>query len=127
MNSERPLHSFYHPIQIDQGLGRVREESEYARHVKQMLLQVLFTNPGERANRPEFGCGIRRMVFSAGGPSAAGLAQITITQALSKWLSTVLEVDKVDVTSESEIMRVHIEYRLKTEPGTRYLNLEVFP
>lgn len=127
MKTDTPLHAFHYPLSVDKGLGRTREESDYARHACQMLIQVLFTNPGERVNRPDFGCGLRRMVFSNGGPAAAGLARITITQAIDKWMATVIEVEKIDVTAESEVLHIQIAYRLKIEPGIHYLNLEVFP
>ncbi len=66
------IHSIRYPFAIDDGFGKLAEETDYYRHVEQMIKQVLFTNPGERINRPDFGCGIRRMVFA---PNSEPLAQ----------------------------------------------------
>ena len=80
--------AIHHPIGIDTGLGRLAAEDDYARHVEQLMMQVLLTNPGERINRPDFGCGLRRMVFAPNSDVSANLVQITVLQALEKWLST---------------------------------------
>ena len=52
--------SIRHPFEIDAGLGRVRTEPDRSAYVRQLMLQVLLTSPGERIDRPDFGCGVRR-------------------------------------------------------------------
>ena len=47
-----------------------------------MIRQVLLTTPGERINRPEFGCGVRRMLFAPNSDAAASLAQVSVHDAL---------------------------------------------
>jgi uncharacterized protein len=72
---------------------------DYAMHVEQMIVQVLFTAPGERVNLPQFGCGIRQLVF---GPLSGALAvstEITVRQALGQWLGGLIEVG--DVTAQT--------------------------
>ena len=49
------IHSIKYPFAIDSGLGKLCEENGYNDHVVQLMKQVLFTNPGERINRPDFG------------------------------------------------------------------------
>ena len=83
-----PITSIRYPVAIDAGLGQLSVESDYARHVEQMIKQVLFTAPGERINRPDFGCGLRRMVFAPNSEAAASLAQVTVYEALQTWLGT---------------------------------------
>src|SRR5215218_3268634 len=92
-----PITSLRHPLAIDPSLGSVELERDYARHVDQMLRQVLLTNPGERINRPTFGCGVRRMLFAPNSDIAATLAQVTIFQAIDEWLGALVRVDGVDV------------------------------
>lgn len=113
------------PFSIDAGLGRLRVESDYAQHVRQLMLQVLFTNPGERINRPDFGCGIRRMVFAPNSEAAASLAQVTVFQALERWLGDLIRVDDVKVEAVEETLNVRIAYLLKARQERLYLNLEV--
>jgi hypothetical protein len=119
--------SIHYPFAIDAGLGRFAEEPDYAAHVEQLIKQVLFTNPGERINRPEFGCGIRRMVFAPNSEVTASLTQATVYQALQKWLSSVIDVREVKVAAVDEILEVRIGYILKARQERRYLNLEVTP
>ncbi|MBN1875049.1 MAG: GPW/gp25 family protein [Anaerolineae bacterium] len=121
----KPFTSIHYPLGIDAGLGRLAMESNYAAHVEQLIKQVLFTNPGERVNRPDFGCGIRRMVFAPNRDVSASLAQVTIFQALDKWLGTVIAVSRVEVQTYDETLAVKIAYILKARQEYRYLNLEV--
>jgi hypothetical protein len=93
--------------------------------VEQLMKQLLFTNPGERINRPDFGCGIRRMIFAPNSTESANLAQVAIYQALEKWLSDVIKVDEVAVEAEDETLHIKIKYLLKVRREQRYLNIEV--
>ena len=119
------INSFHYPIGIDAGLGRVAVEKDYARHVEQMMLQLLFTNPGERINRPDFGCGLRRMVFAPNSDVTASLTQVTVSEALSTWLGHLIDVQDVNVKANQEVLEVHIIYILTARQERRYLNLEV--
>ena len=74
--------SIAYPFSINEGQGQLAQERDYDEHVEQLIMQVLMTAPGERINRTEFGCGVKRLVFSPGGEVAATLAQTTIYQAL---------------------------------------------
>ena len=120
-----PFTSIRYPIGVDAGLGRLSAEENYAAHVEQMIKQVLFTNPGERINRPDFGCGIRRMVFAPNSDVSASLAQVTVFQALDKWLGSLIDVSRVEVEARDEVLDVKIAYVLKARQERRYLNLEV--
>ena len=91
------------------------------------MKQVLFTNPGERINRPDFGCGIRRMVFAPNSQESASLAQVTIFQAMEKWLGSLVKVNQVEVSAEDEVLSIKINYVLKARQERRYLNVEVNP
>lgn len=121
----KPFTSIKHPFAVDLGRGRLAEEEDYAAHVEQMMFQVLFTAPGERINRPDFGCGIRRLVFAPNSEVSAALAQVTIFQALTRWLGTAITVNDVKALSIDERLEITIAYTLKTRSERRYLNLEV--
>jgi len=119
------FHSIQWPLAIDAQLGTLADETDYGRHVDQLMRQVLLTNPGERVHRPDFGCGLRRMVFAPNNPAAGSLLKITIVQALQKWLGTVIEVEDVTVESEHETLSVFVRYVLRARQERRYLNLAV--
>ena len=121
----QPVTSIRYPIAIDAGLGRLAVESDYAAHVEQLMRQVLFTSPGERVNRPDFGCGLRRMVFAPSSEVTASLLQVTVFQALTRWLGSAIEVERVEVQALDEVLEVRIRYVLRARQERRYLNLEV--
>lgn len=117
--------SIKYPIAIDQQLGTLAEEIDYEKHIVQLIKQVLFTTPGERINRPDFGCGLRRMIFAPNSDVTASLLQVTVYQSLETWLSSVLKVESVNVEAREETLYVKIAYLLKARQQTRYLTFEV--
>jgi phage baseplate assembly protein W len=121
----RPFTSIRYAIAIDAPLGRLQEETDYAAHVEQLIKQVLFTSPGERLNRPDFGCGVKRMVFAPNDEVVASLAQVTILEALKRWLDPVIAVNTVTVKAVDEVLQILVAYTLKARQERRYLNLEV--
>src|SRR5205823_2502220 len=72
--------------------------------------QFLFTNSGERVNRPDFGSGLLQLVFAPNSPELAATVQFTIQAGLQRWLSDVILVQKVEVTSEDSTLRAVIQY-----------------
>lgn len=121
----RAIDAIRFPFAIDAGSGELARETDYAAHVVQLIKQVLFTAPGERINRPEFGCGLRQMVFAPNSEVSAGLVKVMVFQALSRWLSSVIEVRDVQVSAREETLEVRIAYLLLTNQEQRWLNLEV--
>ena len=85
-------------------------------HVRQQIEQVLFTDPGERVYRPEFGAGIRALIFEPNGSVLADILRKRLTDSLADALQG--EVDpktlQVDVHPEEEKLFVVISYALAT-------------
>lgn len=123
----QPFTSIHYPIGVDVGLGRLAAERSYDEHVEQMVMQVLMTAPGERINRPEFGCGVRRMLFAPNSDVSASLAQASVHQSLDRWLGSVIKVDNVTVTAVDSRLTISVSYVLLARQQRRYLNLEVAP
>jgi phage baseplate assembly protein W len=119
------INSIKYPFAIDRSLGTLRQEKLYAQHVRQMMMQVLMTSPGERVNRPDFGCGLRRMVFAPNSDASANLLQVMVMQALDKWLGDLIEVLEVKVAAVNERMEVSVVYMIKATQQRQYLNIEV--
>lgn len=122
-----PIVGIRYPIAVDLGLGRLATEASYPAHIEQLIRQVLFTNPGERVNRPDFGCGLRRLVFAPNSEATASLLQVLVFQALTRWLGSAIEVGQVEVVALHERLEVRIAYLLLARGERRYLNLEVTP
>jgi phage baseplate assembly protein W len=121
--------SVRYPFAIDGAQGEVAEERDYAEHVEQLMKQVLMTAPGERINRPDFGCGVKRLVFAPMGEATSTLAQSVIYQALTKWLENVIQVLEVRVSFDRERARldIYIAYSIRARGDRRFLNLEIAP
>ena len=65
-------------------------------HIYDLIYQVLFTSPGERVNRPEFGCGLKQMVFLPNSDALATATQQLVAGSLQRWLGEVIAVEKVE-------------------------------
>ena len=59
-------------------------------HIRDMIEQFLFTNPGERVNRPDFGSGLLQLVFAPNSPELAATLQFTVQAGLQQWLSDII-------------------------------------
>lgn len=81
-------------------------------HIRDMIEQFLFTNNGERVNRPDFGSGLLQLIFAPNSAELAATLQFTIQAGLQRWLGDVLEVQALDVASEDSSLRVFIQYRV---------------
>ena len=119
------LHALRYPFAIDAGGGRAAEESDYDTYVRQLIRQVLLTAPGERINRPDFGAGVRRMVFAPNSPATSTLAQTFVYQALTRWLATVIKVEEVKVSAVESTMLIDVRYIVIQRGETRILREEV--
>lgn len=125
--AHKPFTSLRYPFAIDANRGRVAQETNYDEHVEQLILQTLLTAPGERINRPDFGCGVKRMVFAPASEISAALAQTTVFQSLTKWLSPAIKVQEVRVTAIDATLEIRIAYVVIARGEKRYLNLTVTP
>ncbi|MFI7132190.1 GPW/gp25 family protein [Nonomuraea sp. NPDC050153] len=81
-------------------------------HVRDMVEQLLFTIPGERVNRPDFGTGVLRLVFAPNSPELAGAVEYTLQAALQQWLPDDLRIERVDVRAEEGALLVSVAYVL---------------
>lgn len=97
------------PLQVD-GRGRMAV-TDPDDHVRDMIHQVLFTSPGERVNRPDFGCGLLQLVFMPNSEPLAIATEFTVRSALQRWLGDVIQTERVKVQAVEETLRVEVDYR----------------
>jgi phage baseplate assembly protein W len=90
-----PRRDFAFGFQIDSA-SQQTAQAGYAAHVDQMVRQLLLTSPGERVNLPQFGCGLRSLVFAPNSDALAATVQLRVIQGLNQWLAGIVTV--VDVT-----------------------------
>lgn len=100
------------PFQIGAD-GRTLAASD-AGHVRDMIGIVLFTSPGERVMRPEFGSGLLQTVFAPNSMELAATLQLTVQSALTQWLGDLIELRGVAVQSDEAVLRVTVDYRLRS-------------
>jgi phage baseplate assembly protein W len=103
------------PVRIDPGSAQAAQ-SPYAVHVDEMIRQILLTTPGERADLPEFGCGLRRLLFAPNSDALQSTTQMMVMQSLTRWLAGQVNVQTVKVSpgaggDYSQIL-VQLEYVL---------------
>ncbi len=79
-------------------------------HIREMIEQLLFTNPGERVNQPDFGSGLQRLVFGPNSPELAAALKFTLQAALQRWLGDLIELQALEVTSEDSTLSILIQY-----------------
>jgi uncharacterized protein len=122
-------HDYAFPFRIDPA-SRQGQRAGYESHVKEMVLQLLLTTPGERVDLPEFGCGLRGLIFAGASDVLAATAQMLVQEALGRWLADHLTVRAVEVvppsTAEEENRFViRVAYELVTTGAVAQVDVRV--
>ncbi|MDN3556267.1 GPW/gp25 family protein [Halomonas maura] len=99
------------PYRFD-GRGHTRDDEE-AQWLRGLIEQVLFTAPGERVMRPDFGSGLRELVFAPNSPELAATTQFLVQGALQQWLGELIAVEAVEVSAVESRLSVTIVYRIR--------------
>ncbi|MFF3455040.1 GPW/gp25 family protein [Streptomyces sp. NPDC002730] len=105
------------PFRIDRR-GRTAHAA-YDDHVRDLIEQLLFTSPGERVMRPDFGCGLLDLVFTPNSPELASALELSVQASLQRWLGELIEVEALDVVSEENVVRVHLRYVVRSTASRR--------
>ena len=101
------------PFRMENGRPRLATRSE---HIRGQIEQVLYTLAGERVFRPEFGAGVKALLFE---PNRSAMWQITRRRLLASLAEALAgEVDpksiEVEVSGEEEKLIISITYTLAT-------------
>ncbi|AOY58468.1 MULTISPECIES: GPW/gp25 family protein [Desulfococcus] len=96
--------------------------------VRQSILMLLTTTPGERVMRPDYGCSLRQLVFSPNDATTHGLAIFYVRRAITRWEPRVeiLFLDAVAGVDDPERMDIRLEYRLRRTGHRESLVIPVF-
>ena len=101
------------PVRIGSD-GRTVTSPDDAKHVRDMMELVLFTRPGERVMRSDFGTGLLQHVFGGNGPQIAATLQVIVQAALAQSLGDVIDLRSVTVDSEEGQLTATVVYALRT-------------
>jgi phage baseplate assembly protein W len=97
-------------------------------HLQDLILELLFTNPGERVNLPQFGAGVQRLVFAPNSDALRASTQFLIMTNLNQWLGDRISVGQVDVSSDpatEEQVVITITYAVKQTQQQQSLQVTV--
>jgi phage baseplate assembly protein W len=79
-------------------------------HIRDMIEQLLFTAPGERVNRSDFGSGLLQMVFAPNSAEVAAALQFTTQAAVQRCLGDLIDLKQLEVTANDATLRVTVRY-----------------
>lgn len=96
------------PFHFD-GRGRTATTDDND-HIRDMLEQLIFTSPGERVNRPDFGSGILQLTFAPNSPELAATLQYTMQAAIQHWLGDVIAIQNLDIQSFDSKLTIDLQY-----------------
>jgi len=113
MNADFPFHF--------DAQGRTATATEED-HIRDLVEQVLFTAPGERVNRGDFGCGLLQLPFAPNSDALAATTQLLVQGALQNWLGNLIKVETVEVTAVDSTLTINVSYTIlrsqKRQVGT---------
>jgi phage baseplate assembly protein W len=98
---------------------------QYNDSIRQALLLLFSTRPGERVMRPDYGCDIHRLIFSPNDDTTAGLAIYYVQRAIDRWEPRidVLRLDAGRDAEQPERLNILLQYRVRV---TRHAELLTF-
>jgi phage baseplate assembly protein W len=82
--------------------------------VRQAILLLIATRPGERVMRPAYGCDLQRLVFSPNDDTTAGLAVHYVRRALESWEPRI-EIASLDAVPDGSggALTITLDYRVR--------------
>jgi phage baseplate assembly protein W len=99
---------YSYPFVIDPVSGQA-SQAPYATHVDQMIRQILLTTPGERADLPEFGCGLRQLLFAPNSDALEATTKLIIQRSLDLWLSDQIKVQTISVGPSDDYSQIIVQ------------------
>jgi len=104
--------------------GRAVQVVTLEEHVRDELVQLILTNPSERPFLPEFGGGVRRLVFENIDETTGAMVKAVLTRAVSRWLGNRVTLEDLEVVTENETIAVDLKYRIAGTPDSRLVRFE---
>jgi hypothetical protein len=92
--------------------GRTATADLY-QHVSEMLEELIFTSPGERVNRPDFGTAVSQLLFAPNSPELAATVQFTLQAAIQRWLGDIVELRSVTVAAVDSTLTITVVYLIR--------------
>jgi phage baseplate assembly protein W len=111
------------PVERDSAHGVAISYGEMK--IQQSIWIILATSPGERVMRPDFGCGIHRLVFEVNDTATRSHVKQEVADALVRWEPRIDVLDVgVEVQDAGELLLITVSYQVRAT--NNYFNL-VYP
>ena len=104
--------------------GRAIQVATLEDHVRDELVQLILTNPAERLSLPEFGAGVRRLVFENIDDTTGAMAKALLTRSVSRWMGNRATLEDLNVIVENETITVDLKYRIAGTEDSRVLKFQ---
>lgn len=104
---------FDYPFHFDNRGRSARADRD--EHIRDLIEQVLFTSPGERVNRPDFGSGVMQLVFAPNSDDLATATQTMVQGNLQQWLGDLIRVESVQVKREEAAIEITVQYIVRED------------
>lgn len=95
------------PLALIDGIVAATPDKDY---IEALMEQILFTVPGERVNRPDFGCGIQYAVFKPMGSEMVAATLYVVQSELQRWLEGLARIHSVDARPDGGMLLVTVQY-----------------
>lgn len=99
------------PYGVD-AAGRTATAADISEHIRHLIMEVLFTMPGERVMRPDFGTPIYELVFEGASSALADAVRALVHGGLQRWLGDRILVESVEAEAIDARLEVTVAYRL---------------
>jgi uncharacterized protein len=106
-----------YPFHLD--TRRRTAEIDQESHIRDLIEQVVFTSPGERVNRPDFGSGLKQLVFAPNSDELATATQFLVQGALQQWLGELIQVETAQVESDEATLQITVQYVIRRNQERR--------
>jgi len=81
-----------------------------AAYVRQIIEIILFTEPGERVNRPDFGTGVDQLVFEPNGSPLNTAVTHLVQSALQRFSGGLFQLQRLDVAADGPTLSIVVDY-----------------
>lgn len=103
-----------YPYRID-GTGRTATTDDPNERLRNLIETVLFTSPGERVNRPNFGAGLRELVFDTNSEALATATEFMIQSTIQRFLADIVVIEALEVSRDEGRLLVTLTYARRGE------------
>lgn len=110
-------------LAADGGIARADRDQT----IRARIEQILFTAPGERVMLPEFGCGVRDLVFQGNNGVLAAATEFTVAKALQTYLGSDVMVNAVNVSDDDEKLLIEIVYTKSRDLEREHVVFQLLP